>query len=183
MRFSGGTAFLVLGVAAGYISAMQAISRAGVSAAADGSKWQMEWVNPKDPYNLYALAHFKSDGLLPPDRGSQFYTRVTDDDGKALRGDCSYRLSGPDLPVRWWSLAVAPVGAPTSAVSTNSGETLITGDARLDITLSRRAVPGNWLSLPDSNSLKATLVLHETTEKNKKGGTLVLPSVAKVACE
>jgi len=182
MRSSIGAAFLVAGIAGGYISAMQALSRAGTLPAADGSKWVQEMVNPKDAYSIYALGHFKSEGTLSPPRGAQLYSRLTDDDGKALRGDCSYRLTGPAIAARWWALNAVAIGAPNQVASSSAADTLITGDDRLDIGLSRHAMPGNWLIVPDATNLKVTLSIFEASDK-AKNGTVNLPTLSKVSCE
>jgi len=182
MRFSIGAAFLVAGIAGGYITAMQALSHAGTSPAADGSNWLQETVNPKDPYNIYAIGHFKSEGTLSPPRGAQLYSRLSDDDGKALRGDCSYRLSGPAIPARWWAVNAVAVGGAEQVASSSAADTLITGDGRLDISLSRRAAPGNWLVIPNATNLKVTLTIYEATDKDKKGA-VSLPTLSKVSCE
>jgi len=182
MRFSIGAAFLVAGVAGGYITAMQALSRAGTAAAPDGSKWVQELVSPKDPYSIYAVGHFKTEGLLPPPRTAQLYSRLLDEDGKALRGDCSYRISGAALPVRWWAVHVAALNAPLQATSFSAADAILTGDDRLDLVLSRRASPGNWMLIPEGPNLKITLTLYEAYDKNKKGN-LTLPALAKMSCE
>ncbi len=182
MRFSIGAAFLVAGVAGGYISAMQALSRAGTAASPDGSKWVQELVNPKDPYSIYAVGHFKTEGLLPPPRTAQLYSRLVDDEGKALRSDCSYRITSAALPVRWWAINVATLGAPTQAVSFSAADVILSGDDRLDLVLSRRANPGNWMVLPEGPNLKITLTLYEAYDKNKKGN-VTLPLLAKMVCE
>jgi len=182
MRFSFGAAFLVAGVAGGYITGMQALSRAGTMPAPDGSKWVQEVVNQKDPYNIYAIGHFKSEGQVPPPRSAQLFSRIVDEDGKALRGDCSYQLSSAAFPARWWAVNVIALGSSLPAVSSTAADVVITGDERLDINLSRHVATGNWLATPDASALKVTLTLHEPYDKNKKG-VLNLPTLSKVSCE
>ena len=182
MRFSIGAAFLVAGLAGGYLTAVQSLSRAGTSPAPDGSRWLQEVVNPKDPYSIYAIGHFKSEGSLPPPRSALLFYRTVDDDGKVLRGDCYYRLASAALPARWWAVSAAPLDASTGAVTSTAADVILTGDAKLDLALSRRASPGNWLIVPDATNLRVTLVLHEVYDKDKKVA-LVLPTVTKVACE
>lgn len=182
MRTSIGTAFLVVGVAAGYVTGLQALSRAGTAPAADGSKWEQQVVNYKDLYSIYSVGHFRSEGLLPPPRSSQLFSRLTDEEGKTLRGSCSYRITGAALPARWWALSASPVGQPALGVSATAGDTLLTGDGRLEITLSRRVASGNWLAIPDATNIEVTLALQEVYDKDKKI-PLTLPALTKVSCE
>jgi hypothetical protein len=182
MRLSFGAAFLVAGIAAGYITGLQALVRAGTVAVPDNSKWQQELVNPKDPYAIYAVGHFKAQGALPPPHDSQLFSRDIDEDGKSLRGECTYLLSGTAPAARWWAASVAPAGAMADAVSTNAADVIITGDERLNITLSHRTAAGNWLAMPDAANVKVTLALHEPYDQNIKGSAS-LPVLTKVNCE
>ena len=182
MRFSIGATFIVAGIAAGYITGLQALSRSGTVTAPDGSKWFQEVVNPKDPYSIYSVGHFRADGMLPPPHSAQLFSRLQDDDGKNLRGDCSYHLSGAALPARWWAISASPAGSPSQAISSNAGEIILTGDDRFELTLSRRAAAGNWLALPESANLKLMLTLQEAYDKDKRG-PVSLPTLVKVACE
>ena len=182
MRLSFGAAFLVAGIAAGYIVGLQALLRAGTVPVSNSSKWLQELVDPKDPYAIYALGHFKAQGTLPPPHDSQLFSRDTDEDGKALRGDCIYLLSGAAPPARWWAVSVAPVGAMADAVSTNAADVIITGDEHLNLTLSHRIASGNWLAMPDAANVKVTLALHEPYDKNIKSRAS-LPTLTKVSCE
>lgn len=182
MRLSFGAAFLVAGIAAGYITGLQALLRAGTVSVPGNSKWQQELVNPKDPYAIYAVGHFRAQGALPPPHDSQLFSRDTDEDGKPLRGDCNYLLAGTAPAARWWAVSVAPVGAMADAVSTNAADVIITGDERLNITLSHRTASGNWLAMPDAANVNVKLALHEPYDKNKKDNAS-LPTVTKVSCE
>ena len=182
MRLSFGAAFLVAGIAAGYITGLQALSRAGSLPVADNGKWQQELVNPKDAYAIYAVGHFEAQGTLPPPHDSQLFSRDSDEDGKSLRGDCIYLMSGAAPAARWWAVSVGPVGAMADAVSTNAADVIITGDERLNITLSHRLASGNWLAMPDATNVKVTLALHEPYDKSKKGSAN-LPTLTKVSCE
>jgi hypothetical protein len=35
-----------------------------------------------------------------------YFVAAADDDGDPLRGDCTYRVTGGDLPATWWSLTL-----------------------------------------------------------------------------
>ena len=182
MRLSFGAAFLVAGIAAGYITGLEALSRAGTVPVADDGKWRQELVNPKDPYAIYAVGHFTAQGALPPPHDSQLFSRDTDEDGKPLRGDCIYLLSGTTPAARWWAVSVVPSGAMADAISTSAADVIITGEERLNITLSHRLAPGNWLAMPDAANVNVTLALHEPYDKSKKGSAN-LPTLTKVSCE
>ncbi len=182
MRVSVGSAVLVAGVVAGYVTGLQSLGRAGQQPVAGGSKWTQELVNPKDTYALYAVGHFRSNGLLPPSRAAHYYERETDDDGGGLRGSCTYQLSGHEPAARWWSISVAPAGQSSPSASFTARDAVMTSDDELSVAISRRAAPGNWLQVPDSGNLRVMLVLNEPYAVGKTPAP-PLPSLKKVSCE
>jgi len=66
MRISFGPAVLVAGAVAGYVAGVQSLGRAG-QYTVDKTSWKREITDPKDPWLVYALGHFRSQGLLPPE--------------------------------------------------------------------------------------------------------------------
>ncbi|MDE2383055.1 MAG: DUF1214 domain-containing protein [Alphaproteobacteria bacterium] len=179
MKISLGSAFLLGGAVVGYLTGVNALSRSG-QVAADG-KWMQGRVDPKNPNALYALGHFRQDGLLPPANGALFYTRLVDDDGNSLRSSCSYQLSGPQPAARWWSVSAGDV-AGGKAASFSARDAVLTSDDQLNLALTRRAAPGNWLALPDVGTLRVALVIDEPYP-TPKGGAVPLPSIKKLGCE
>jgi len=181
MRFSTGTAFLISGALAGYVSAQQSLGRAGLVPVANELRWQQARVNPKDPYTVYAIGHFSADGFLPPPATSLFYLRNTDEDGNTLRAECAYTFAGAAPQSRWWSVRI---GNSLDAVTTlTAGDAILSGDDQLKIGIARRPTPGNWLAMPQVSNLQVTLVMNEPYPLAKNAKTTPLPTVQKVECE
>jgi hypothetical protein len=73
-------------------------------------------------------AHVAVHGLLALGREeTMYYTAVSDSEGKALDGNCSYQIEGRDPPTRWWSITaygaddfLIPNAADLYSVSVNS---------------------------------------------------------------
>jgi hypothetical protein len=181
MRISIGSAFLVLGAVAGYISAQQSLSRYGLKPVADEPHWQQAVVNPKDPYMVYAIGHFIVDGFLPPPTSAQIYTRKTDDDGNSLRQECSYTLVGLAPQSRWWTVKVGNAAQSMNMLSAR--DAILSGTDQLQIGISRRQTPSNWLPMPQTNPIELSLVMNEPYSLAKNAKPSPLPSLKKVECE
>jgi hypothetical protein len=182
MKSYFGSAVLVAGAVAGYVTALQALGHAGTSQAVENNKWMTSRVDEKDSHAIYALGHFRNEGFLPPPRTTLYFTRLQDDEGSSLRGDCAYEISGPALQARWWSVIAAPASSPAMAKAFTAGNAVLPADDSLRITLSRKAYPGNWLQPPAGNTLRVSLVLNEPYVA-AKSFKLVLPQLKRLACE
>ena len=182
MRISFGSVILLAGVAVGYVTGLQALGEASRTSVGSNSKWTQERINPKDTYAIYAVGHFLSNGLLPPERGMSYYTRTADEDGNGLRSSCTYQLSGPEPRARWWSVRAAPSGNPGAAVTFSARDAILSGDDNFTLSISHRTQPGNWLAVPDFGAMQVFLVLNEPYPL-AKDETLKLPLLKRIACE
>ena len=182
MRISFGPAVLVAGAVAGYVAGVQSLGRAGQHSVGDGGLWAQETTDPKDPWLVYALGHFRSLGLLPPGRETAYYVRDADDDGSALRSSCTYFLSGPEPQARWWSVNAMSGSNPQNRISLTAGDAMLTGEKELKVTISRRMQPGNILLVPDLGAMRVTLVLNAPYPP-AKDSKFTLPSLKKGTCE
>ena len=57
-----------------------------------------------DPYTRARVAKQALLAMQPSQ--SVYFTAETDAEGRRLRGDCRYELSGEQLPARWWSVTI-----------------------------------------------------------------------------
>lgn len=126
-------------------------------------------------------------GLLALNRSETVYfTAWEDGSGDALREDCRYRVSGRDLPARWWSLTLygeddfLPVNgdnahALTETVLGNADWSFIAGpDAPAD---------GLGLSTRNAGSFSLTLRLyHPETAVLQNPDSLALPDIERLGC-
>lgn len=181
MRSSIGSAVLLVGAVAGYITGQQALGRAGQVPVPD-SKWVQDILNPKDTYALYAAGHFRSTGLLPPSRATLLYTREVDEDGTSLRSSCSYQLSSHEPEARWWSVNVAPAGGAPVVASFTARDAILTNDSDFSLTISKHASPGNWLQPNEFGAMRVILILNEPYTSVKAPG-VALPVLKRLGCE
>jgi hypothetical protein len=177
-----GTAIMVAGCVVGYVTALQALGHAGTGPAPGNENWTQGIVNAKDTYAVYALGHFREDGLLPPPRSTMYFSRVKDDEGNSLRGNCAYEVSGPAPQARWWSISAEAAGQAANGTAFTAGNAVLANDDSFKLALSRKPMAGNWLAPPDVGAMQVLLVLNEpyAPAKNTK---LALPNVKRLGCE
>lgn len=178
MRGFGFSLFYVMGgIFAGIFTAMQALGGAGLQPVAGGAGWQ-EWrLGENDRLLPYALGHFLSAGQVPPQKASRYFVRDRDDDGNVLSSDCVFKIEGPAIPARWWSLSV---GQNPNAILP-AGQAILDSNNNLTAWVARHPQPGNWLTPPDTRSYTITYVVSQPA-KQKAGTPLALPHVKKTGC-
>ncbi len=181
MGISLGSTLLVLGVVVGYVSAQQSLGRAGLAPVADEPQWQQAVASPKDPYVIYAIGHFISDGFLPPPTSAQVYVRKTDDDGNSLRSDCAYSLVGAVPQARWWAVKIGTVAPNVKMLSAR--DAILSSTDQLQIGIAKHQTPGNWLAMPQTSPIELSLVLNEPYALAKNAKRLPLPALKKIECE
>jgi hypothetical protein len=180
MKVSLGSAVLLCGAVVGYLTGVNSLSRAG-QIPADG-KWMQGAVNAKDPFALYAIGHFRQEGSLPPSHAALYFTRAVDDEGNGLRSTCTYQLSGHQPAARWWSISAGPAGHGVGQASFTARDAVLSSDDGLELAISRRAAPGNWLEIDDFGAMQITLVMDEPYPIGK-AGKLSLPALKRMVCE
>lgn len=96
--------------------------------------------------------------------GLQFVA-FSDGEGRGLRADCRYVVSGATLPSRGWTLAVADRDGRSlhgeGAVLTD-GDIVAGEDGVVAITASRSPTGGNWLRLVTPGSFTLVLRFYDT---------------------
>ena len=182
MKFYFGSAIVLAGAVAGYVTGQQALSRAGITSVEGDSHWVQAQVNNKDPYAIYAVGHFRAEGQLPPSRASLYFSRDTDDEGNSLRSSCSYEFNGTAPLARWWAFTVLPQVGSNGASTFSARDAVLSSDDGLKLAVSKHAMPGNWLALSEIGNMRVTLVLHEAYTL-AKGTKLALPTLKRVTCE
>ncbi|HEY5337566.1 MAG TPA: DUF1214 domain-containing protein [Rhizomicrobium sp.] len=93
----------VLGLAATWLFVIRGAMPGGVS---DGP-WKTNLLIGNSGGDMMTRAAVAMHGLLALNRSETvYYSTYTDNSGANLDGACTYRLSGRDLPARWWSITV-----------------------------------------------------------------------------
>lgn len=137
----------IFGLAAGGASALWAGGmlksgpKMGNGVSIDG--WISDWSIGSPSANPYIRARIARNGLLALRKEEAVYfTRNRDEDGRLLREDCIYRVSGGAMPAQWWSI------------------TLYDGDSRLpmndDLALSFDANDAQGQPDPDAWSFRVS---------------------------
>ena len=152
------------------------------------------WVtNPRigtsaiDPYALAGLART---GAVPlsANEGLSF-AAITDDTGYRLVPTCTYRLSGPMPPARFWTLTATGRGGraldgAAQRPAFTSTSVIRDAEGRVTIDLGPDARPGNWLPLSGDGPITLTLRLYDTplTANVAEIGGAALPGIARQTC-
>lgn len=176
MTISG--AALLIGLALGIISAINALGAVGLSPVAATPYWSAWRLGEKDSLLIYSLGHFLGEGQLPPPKSTQYFVRSVDEDGNGLRADCVYIIEGKVTPARWWSMSIAPLGVSAAHAELSAGEAVVSQDGDLKVSISARPMPGNWIAPADGSALTLRYVVNEAVQ----GEAVALPTVAKSGC-
>lgn len=140
----------------------------------------------------YVRARFATVGELPLDNAEGLaFTARQDTEGRPLFGGCAYRVSGQMPAARAWTVTLYR-DADLSLIDNraerhgfHSLEALRTPDGAVEIAVSPRARPGNWLpSDPEPARLRLVLRLYDTPLAT--GGRVAdidLPVIEREACE
>lgn len=142
-----------------------------------------------DPYTRARVA---IGGLLALNRSETIYFTAADDDaGDALHVSCTYKVTGSNLPARWWSITLYGedhylVPNPQDRYS-YGGETVVSGeDGSFVIAVGPEETDGNWIPSGDGqtgDTFTLTLRLYNPDESAALDpGGIVLPQIAKEAC-
>jgi len=99
----------------------------------------------------YTRAHFARLGTLQLSTElAMTYLAYADSDGNRLHSSCDYAVDGRDIDNHWWSLTVFNdrgdlIANPAERYAYTSETAAVRPDGSYSVTLSREAVPGNWL--------------------------------------
>lgn len=154
--------------------------------------WQSELASGSEKADPYTRAVVALNGLfaLTPAQ-SLYFTATMDSGGKPLMVNCTYKLTGRDLPARWWSVTAY---GPDNYLIPNSQERysvaktglLREADGSFNISVSPDAGAGNWIptGMPaDSQTFILMIRLYNPEEalvKNPQDATL--PAITLESC-
>lgn len=144
---------IVLGLLAGSWITVQMTGPSARLLARKIGQWQFEPQAGATTIDPYTRARLFTNGELPLATGEGYVLRADrDSSGESLTTRCSYRLSGPFPPARYWTAMVFdPSGRPIANLadrhSFTSAEIVRGGDSRFAIEIGPEPLPGNWLPL------------------------------------
>ncbi|MGE6698984.1 DUF1214 domain-containing protein [Hyphomonas sp. NPDC076900] len=101
----------VLGLAAGAVTALFAAGMFGAGAGfgdeINVNGWKSDWTIGSTAANPWTRARVARHGLLALTKEEAVYfTKGVDEDGQRLSEDCTYEVSGGDMPGLWWSVTL-----------------------------------------------------------------------------
>ncbi len=143
-----GMAYLVAGIIAGMASAYVVIENTGDEPLGGNGIWNSRAEGLAGSSAFYVRAHFMMQGRLPPAPGQiDEATAETDSLGKALTGDCRYKLVSTGQMPRWWSLVLLNTGVETSSQQAiaSADTTIRESDGSVIVHAAVSPQPGNWL--------------------------------------
>ncbi len=184
---------IVAGLAIGGVSALYMARLVGSADVIGGTvevdSWRGDFAIGSSSADPYTRARVARHGLLALARSEAVYlTRAVDGAGRRLTDDCSYRLSGGNMPARWWSVTLYD---STSFLPRNDDNALSYDATRAGgkdwsaIVSDRRPGDGAaWISSRNAGQFDLTLRLYipdaaliETPEQ-----TLRAPVIERLSC-
>src|SRR5262245_32410583 len=106
-RVLGWIATVVAGLALGLISAWWALEIGRGAFVSHMGAWTWSRSTGSVSAGPYTRAIVARDGLLALSADEALYLNLAqDENGRPLREDCVYELSGAQIPARWWSITL-----------------------------------------------------------------------------
>jgi hypothetical protein len=168
---------LVAGLAVGLASAHWAMSSQPEQPAPGGTIWRA--IGSGDAkISPYALAASLAEFRLPPPQSLEFIAS-RDSGGRTLYGDCTYHLRMPTTKARWWIVQLLPPGERNLAASHSI---VAEPEGVVEIAISRRPQPGNWIAPGEAAPFRAILTL-ATPPREQAGETTLLPDIERIDCK
>ncbi|MEM1390717.1 MAG: DUF1214 domain-containing protein [Pseudomonadota bacterium] len=158
--------------------------------------WTSDWSIGSETANPYVRARVARHGLLALRKEEAVYfTRTKDDEGQSLQENCTYAVSGGELPAQWWSITLYDSG---SRLPMNEDEALsfdatkaVDDTASLKewsftVASSRPLESGeNWVSSLGGGQFDLMLRLYRPSLSllSEPEATLRPPSVQRLSCD
>ena len=142
-----------------------------------------------DPYTRARVAVA---GLLALTRDETIYfTAADDDDGEALRSGCTYKVTGSDLPARWWSVTLYGedhylVSNPKNLYSYGGDSVAREEDGSFVISVGPEEADRNWIPTggQTGDTFSLTLRLYNPEpDAVRDPSAIALPRIAKETCQ
>jgi len=187
---------LLLGALLGLGSALVAAGIIGpglrLGGGVDISGWTSDWTIGSAAANPWTRARVARHGLLALSKDEAVYfTRNTDSAGDRLTEDCTYRVSGGEMPALWWSLTLydATSYLPANkdrALSFDQTKAGLEGDAGAWSFLVAAEGPdsGGWVSSHMAGKFDLTLRLYKPAPDliGDPERALTAPVIEKLSC-
>jgi hypothetical protein len=180
---------LILGLALGVGSAWWAMAKAGARGF-ENHGWTGSTLAGSTGADPWTRAQTAVRGLLALNKSQAIYlTTHTDSSGAALRADCRYRVTGGQMPGRWWSVTVyaADNYLPLNdddALSFDATEVRPDAGGQWTALLApKREGEGAWASTRNAGNYDVTLrVYNPAPEAQADFGRIPVPTITRLDC-
>lgn len=186
----------VLGLAAGALTALFAAGMFGSGASfsneIDVKGWKSDWTIGSTAANPWTRARVARHGLLALTKEEAVYfTTGVDADGKRLSEDCTYEVSGTDMPGLWWSVTLYDAKSylpanKDNALSFDKTKAAATGtDGAWMFTVAANGPEsGNWVSSQNAGAFDLTLRIYKPSPEliADPEGVLPAPVIKRLSC-
>jgi hypothetical protein len=170
-------AALIVGPAAGWLSARVMLERAAVPAEAAASGWQEVRHQSESVKATYETSFYLDRGQLPPPQHVRQFVRTRDEDGNSLRADCATRVEGRPPSARWWQIN-AESKRETRVLT--SGAIVREPSGLYAVTISNLVSPGNWLEVGNTDDYVMRIIVHDAA--GEEDAAVELPTVRRLGC-
>lgn len=188
--------YIVAGVIGLVIGAISAAAMAGLlpndrrtSGNIEVNGWHGDFTMGSADASPYIRARVAKHGLLAlANTETVYFTRSSDDEGKSLREDCTYRLSGGPMPTRWWSVTLYNeenflpdnIDGALSFDATRAG----VGDWSAIISKTKPETNMNWISSRAAGNFDLTLRLYvpDAGVLADPTGLITAPTLERMSC-
>ncbi|MEO1324420.1 MAG: DUF1214 domain-containing protein [Pseudomonadota bacterium] len=162
--------------------------------AMDIDGWRSDWSIGSENANPYVRSRVARNGLMGLRKEEAVYfLKMRDDDGKTLREDCTYTVSGGTFPANWWSITLydgesrLPMNDDQRlSYDQTKAEALFGTDPwRFSVSASAPSdVDAPWVSSRAGGKFDLTLRLYEPAAAllADPKSTLTPPKVERVSC-
>ncbi|MDP3460692.1 MAG: DUF1214 domain-containing protein [Hyphomonas sp.] len=196
MNIVSGIVGLFLGALLGLGSALAAAGIVGpgmrLGGGVDVSGWTSDWTIGSAAANPWTRARVARHGLLALNKDEAVYfTRNTDNADARLTEDCTYRVSGGDMPALWWSVTLYDATSylpanQDSALSFDQTKAGLEGDeaAWSFVIAAEGPETGGWVSSHKAGKFDLTLRLYKPAADliADPEGVLTPPVIEKLSC-
>jgi hypothetical protein len=186
----------VLGLAAGAFTALFATGMfgagAGFSDQINVNGWKSDWTIGSTAANPWTRARVARHGLLALTKEEAVYfTKGVDEDGQRLSEDCTYEVSGGDMPGLWWSVTLydaesyLPLNQDNALSFDKTKAAAAEGSNGWSFTVAADGPEtGNWVSSQNAGTFDLMLRIYKPTPELIASPEEVLPAPAikRLAC-
>jgi hypothetical protein len=181
---------VITGLLLGAGSAVLVLSQGAMIGAVDNAHWRTNRAIGSPDADPYTRAVVARAGLLALNQSETvYYFRTEDDAGEPLRGDCTYVLTGPRLPARWWSITLydgdfylAVNGDDAHSIDATSVQAAPHGVWRVRVG-PERGDDVNWISSANAGSFSLSLRLYNPDDEVRADlAGIALPHLTRDTC-